>query len=156
MKTNDKNGIKSDGSLNDKEWYAFYWSYFELMSNQRMQIINFYISIEIVLVGAFFTLLNLKTRLEWMEYVVTATITFMSITFYGLDYRTKTLIHRCEQMMRELEEYYPHKTAFLPMHYINNENKAQYLSYAKLFLIQYTVIGIFGVVCFFLLVFDII
>ena len=80
-----------------------YWNYFELHSNQRMQMINFYITIEIVLIGAFFTLRLQKTSILWAECLVALAIPFISFVFFLLDLRTKLLIKEAERCIKKLE-----------------------------------------------------
>ena len=38
-------GIINDNSIEQSKMLDLYWNYFELHSNQRMQMINFYITI---------------------------------------------------------------------------------------------------------------
>ena len=40
-----------DNTIDDKALLEYYWNYFELHSNQRMQMINFYITVEVVMIG---------------------------------------------------------------------------------------------------------
>ena len=151
----ERNTIAPDGSMNDKEWYNTCWNYFVLMSNQRMQMINFYISIEIVLIGALFALMNFTVNIRWAEYVVATAIPFFSLMFYGLDFRTKKMIHICEEMMQSVEETYQgsKKQTCLPIHNMNKKSDQTIcLSYSKLFFIQFIVIGLFGVSCIVMLI----
>lgn len=139
-------------TMTDKEWYQIYWNYFLLMSTQRMQMVHFYITIEVVLIGGFFALLQLEQRQPWVEYAATIAIAFISITFFGLDRRSKIMIHYCEDLMKKMEENYPNYKGMHPIHYINDAANGEFqMTYSKWFLVQYVVIGGFGVVCCFLL-----
>ena len=93
--------------MSDKELLDYYWKYFEMHSKQRMQIINFYISIEIVLIGGFFYLLSLKHRMMWAEVLTCIAIIMMDIVFWGLESRTKELIHYSEECLKSIEEKFP-------------------------------------------------
>jgi len=93
--------------MSDKELLDYYWKYFEMHSKQRMQIINFYISIEIVLIGGFFYLLSLKYRMMWAEVLTCIAIIMMDIVFWGLESRTKELIHHSEECLKSIEEKFP-------------------------------------------------
>lgn len=150
---------KIDNTMTDKEWFNIYWNYFELMSNQRISMLNFYISIEIVLFGGLFTLLLLNSRMRWAEYLVSIAIVFMSIVFYGIDYRTKMMIHKCEKLMTNLEDKYkPFQFGADPIHYINSveENGERTpwhkdmvlsilnMSYSKWFNLIFLIIGFIG------------
>lgn len=89
--------------MNEKDWYSTSWDYFALLSEQRMKMIEFFITIELALVAAFMTLVCLDQRLCWAEVTVSALISIVSIVFCGLDHRTKTMIHACEENMEKIE-----------------------------------------------------
>ncbi|MGN1276632.1 MAG: hypothetical protein ACI4UK_06555 [Floccifex sp.] len=40
--------------MEKKDVLDFYWKYFDLHSRQRMQMMGFYITIEVALIGGFF------------------------------------------------------------------------------------------------------
>ena len=42
--------------MEKKDVLDYYWKYFDLHSRQRMQMINFYITVEVALIGGFFVL----------------------------------------------------------------------------------------------------
>lgn len=90
--------------MDKKDILEYYWKYFELHSRQRMQMINFYITVEIALVGGFFVLLTQKNRIAWAEYCVLFAIAFMSVIFWMIDLRTRDLIHLCEGCIEKFEE----------------------------------------------------
>lgn len=153
--------MSADGSMNDKEWFQVYWNYFSLMSSQRIQMMNFYITIEVVLVGGFFTLLNLEKRISWAEYITAIAITLISLTFWGLDYRSKQMIHQCEDLMEKMEKCYPQYTGMHLIRFINgkvniqgketNTSNQLKITYSKWFLLQFILIGFFGLFCLVLL-----
>lgn len=145
-----------DGTMDNKEWYKVYWDYFSLMSSQRIQMVNFYITIEVALFGGFFFLLKLDYRMRWAEYAVAIAIVFISITFYGLDRRSKTMIHLCEDLMKSMEELYMDTLPeyrikkLLPITYINGAADTLFImTYSKWFALQFIVIGSFGLLCIF-------
>lgn len=152
----DKKNDQDNLAINDKDWFDVYWNYFSLLSGQRMQMINFYITVEIVLIGALFALLNFDNRIEWAEYVVCLTISFISLIFFLLDYRTKMMIHWCEELMKDMEHKYKKTVAhnLLPFHYVEKMSSKHKLclSYSKIFLTQFCVIGLFGLLILVLLI----
>ena len=95
--------------MNQKDLFDYYWKYFELHSKQRMQLINFFISIEIVLIGGLFYLFSLKTRMKWAEIATCISIVIMDLTFWGLNERTKELIHFSEECIKSIEERFPNE-----------------------------------------------
>lgn len=139
----------ADNSIDNKALLDYYWSYFELHSNQRMQMVNFYITIEVVLIGGLFALLQLKTPILWAECVACAGIALFSLTFWGLDMRTKQLIHACENAIKELEDTFPQGTEarLFKRSDFTTMGKTNTKTYSFWFNLQYGVIGGFGAVC---------
>lgn len=90
--------------LDKKTLLDFYWKYFDLHSRQRMQMVNFYITISIVLYGGLFALLQLETRLAFAEYFVAGFMIVISFCFHKLDRRNSELIHCCEERIKALEK----------------------------------------------------
>lgn len=148
--------LEKDDSITNKDWLDLSWNYFSLLSGQRMGMVDFYIVIEVALIGALFVLITLEERMMWAECTVAVAITFISVTFFILDCRTKAMIHCCENVIMTFEKkYYPNKKEIvLPFHYIDNKTDKMRvrMTYSRIFLIQYFVIGLFGMVCFVLLI----
>lgn len=89
--------------MKDEDLLDFYWKYFELHSSQRMQMLNFYITVTIVLYGGLFTLMQLTPRIPTVEYFVAFFIILVTVCFRMLDHRTSELIHCCEERIKVLE-----------------------------------------------------
>ena len=89
--------------MDSKTLLDFYWKYFDLHSRQRMQMINFYITVVIVLYGGLFALLQLEKRLAFAEYFVAGFMIVISFCFHKLDRRNSALIHCCEERIKALE-----------------------------------------------------
>lgn len=156
MSNENSNTHQEDNSINKKTALELYWKYFELHSNQRMQMINFYITVEVVLFGALFTLITRKTRIPLAEYITSSAITFISIIFWGIDYRTKSLIHCCEDCIKKLEEEYLGKFGeelliIRQSELKTNRMRMGYFTYSKLLGLQFLMIGIVGILCVVLL-----
>lgn len=152
MSNENSTNIQEDNSIDKKTALEFYWKYFELHSNQRMQMINFYITVEVVIFGALFTLITRKTRIPLAEYITSSAITFISIIFWGIDYRTKSLIHCCEDCIKKLEEEYLGKFGeelliIRQSEIKTNRMKMRYFTYSNLLGFQFAVIGIIGIIC---------
>lgn len=147
-----------DESMTNKDWLDLSWNYFSLLSGQRMGMVDFYIVIEMALVGALFALMALENRMLWAECTVTAAITFFSVTFFILDCRTKAMIHSCEEVIKDIEAmHYPKKAKCdkirLPFHLVDykTDKMRVRMTYSKVFIILYFAMGIFGMVCLLLL-----
>lgn len=127
---NNINALDKKG-MPESHWYTACWNYFSLLSGQRMQMLQFFISLEVFLSGAFITLISLTTRLHWAEVTVSALVFLMAIVFMGLDHRTKTMIHECEKSMTEIEKADPGNTTYNPITCVNN-NLTSFFTYTKL------------------------
>lgn len=157
MSTNNTPGFipPRDNNITDKDWLELSWNYFSLLSGQRMNMINFYIIIEVALIGALFTLIGMETRIRWMECAVSIAIFIFSVGFYLLDYRTKTMIHKCEDIISDIEQKYcPLEPVIrLPFHHIERETEKNLtrLTYSVVFRALFFIIGCFGIGCCYLL-----
>ena len=95
--------VNAENQPNNENLYTTAWNYFSLLSGQRMQMFEFFITLEVFLSGAFITLISLNNRLGWAETVVAGLVSLIAIVFGLLDHRTKTMIHCCEGTMIQFE-----------------------------------------------------
>lgn len=143
---NEKNKVSN---IDDSNWLELEWNYFELLSNQRMQIMNYFITISVVLIGAFFTLIKSGTSEVWMKYICLIGLLFISLTFFLIDRRTRTMLHSCEDCIKNMENRYlqiednNHRYVF---HHIDSKTKKYHLTYSKIFLFQYFFIALMSIV----------
>ncbi len=142
----------NDKSITDSVLLSQYWAYFQLQSSQRMQMINFYITIEIVLIGACFTVASLDSISHWMACVVPLFISFTSLAFYGLDRRTRKLLHWCNECILNIENKYKsiyNDDELLMTYSLSKRNTAFFNgTYTMWFDLFYIVIGLFGLISF--------
>lgn len=94
----------SDG--NAKEYLDFLWNYFELHSNQRMQLMNFYIIIESLFVTGLIALISSDHPNVIAEISICVAMIFFSVVFFLLDRRTKNMIKMCEESIKKIERMY--------------------------------------------------
>ena len=94
---------KSKEGINDTDLLNICWSYFEIQSQQRLQMINFFITVEAVLIGAFFTLLITGSGSRWMLFVVDSSIALTTISFWGIDNRLRVLLSGCIDCISSIE-----------------------------------------------------
>lgn len=138
---------KKEPYLTEAQWYTASWNYFSLLSGQRMQMLHFFISLEVFLSGAFVTLISLDARLHWAEITVSFLILLMAIVFRGLDHRTKTMIHICEDTMEAIEKEDASKDCFNPITSVNtNTTKLTYTKWISFLQITFVLAGLSGVV----------
>ncbi len=91
---------------NPKDYLDFLWNYFELHSNQRMQLMNFYIIIESLFVTGLIALVSSDHPNEAAEIGICVAMIFFSAVFFLLDRRTKNMIKMCENSIKEMERMY--------------------------------------------------
>lgn len=144
---NEKNNI--DHTITDEVLYQSYWNYFNLQSQQRLQMINFYVTIEVVLIGAFFTTINIFKDMRWISYVVCTAILLTSFIFWRLDVRTRYLIRWCNECILNMEKCYGniYPDDFQLLHHSLKSNSRLKLkdTYTKCFLCYYFSVGGFAV-----------
>lgn len=163
MSTNTEekvNNLAKEKSFTDKDWLELSWNYFSLLSGQRMGMINFYIVIEVALIGALFTIMGKSARIQWAECMICVAITLISVAFNLLDYRTKTMIHCCEKIMSDMEKKYcpAEPDISLPFHHIEQTtgNAWNRITYSRVFNVIFFLTGVFGLICFILLLYGVI
>lgn len=139
-------GIKLMNNLDTNQLLDYYWKFFELHSSQRMQMINYYITIEVVLIGAYFTLEFNNCTVSWHQRTVSLAIMFISIVFYLLDRRTVFLIKESEKSIIGIEEKLDDESYMLLKRINATKSKA---SYSKVLLCTYILIGAFGLITLF-------
>lgn len=82
------------------------WNYFELHSNQRMQMMNFYLVMESLFVTGLITMLTSERDMTFYEIGICLAIIFFSFLFYKFDMRTRSIIKICESSIKSLEQKY--------------------------------------------------
>ena len=139
--------------ISEAQWYSSCWSYFDLLSRQRMNMFQFFISLEVFLCGSLITLISLESRLSWAEAAISALVFLMSIIFGCFDYRTKTMIHCCEEAMMSIEQNDESSVQHYPIDSVNSCKKAK-LTYSKLIFILQALFFICGVISFISVIFE--
>lgn len=144
--------------MNDKDYMDMLWSYFELHANQRMQLMNFFIVLESLMVAGLISLLSAQNNLYLWERGICIGMLFFSLIFYGLDYRTKNMIKLCESSIIMLEKRNKGTEGpaeewvgiFSKEEYFTNNKKIK-CTYSKLFGIQYIFFGLIAVIMLFII-----
>ena len=134
------------------QWYSACWDYFSLLSEQRMKMLEYFITIELFLAGSLITLICLKERLQWAEIAVSGLILLMAIVFGFLDKRTRNMIHECEETMIAINDdavVDGKYTGLNPISRVNN-NRKEFLTYTKLIRFIQIVFALVGAACIFL------
>ncbi|MBQ6160574.1 MAG: hypothetical protein IJK24_06495 [Oscillospiraceae bacterium] len=152
---NNTNDNEKRALMTEAQWYSGSWNYFSLLSGQRMQMLQYFISLEVFLCGSFITLVSLDTRLLWAEITASSLITLMAVIFRGLDHRTKTMLHECEKAMCKIEESDSSDAAINPITSVNSCRKAK-LTYTKWIIVLQGLFFLAGIASLLLVLFGII
>ena len=109
MKSNKKDNIVPNIitlKLELKEILNLYWEVYSLHANQRLRILHFFITIEIVMIGAFFSMYQSNMVNPIILCGGSIMIIFVSIICLLLDIRTTNLIHLTRIAIRKFEDIY--------------------------------------------------
>jgi len=84
------------------------WSYFSLHAQQRMGAFQFFITLETGLIGAGLFILQSKSQFanSFWALMIGPMIVMLAFVFWKIDQRTKDLIAKGEQGLKELEIFF--------------------------------------------------
>ena len=124
-----------NNALNYKDWLDLYWKYFQLHSEQRMKMVQFYLSLIVVLFGSLFTLHSMEARITTAEIMVSIGIGIISLVFALLDHRTSILIKDAENAIKKVEDSTFQGRDDMPlklfMYSEHNDRERIFFSYSK-------------------------
>lgn len=139
-----------NNAFNYKEWLDLYWKYFQLHSEQRIKMVQFYLSLIVVLFGALFTLHSMEIRIVTAEVVVSIGIGVISLVFACLDHRTSMLIKDVENALKKLEAMTFPGREDMPLKLFTyseqNDRGRIYFSYSKCIRFSESAISVLGFV----------
>jgi len=92
--------------LEEKDFYSVLWEYFSLHASQRIQVFNFYVTLETCLVASFFIVAQLSGNQTIYKVAISGSMVMFSFVFALLDSRTKTMIKAVEESLRQVEGKY--------------------------------------------------
>ena len=79
------------------------WKYFELHSNQRITLFNYFLFIMAGLGTAVGVILQSSNKFSYVGIFISIFIIVVSVVFWKLDQRTSFLIKQSEQVFKKLE-----------------------------------------------------
>ncbi len=85
------------------------WKYFELHSQQRMTVFNFYITVISLLLAGSGICLQQGGNLIYLTSVIGVFIVFITFIFYKLDSRVSFLIKNSEIALKNIEKSFDHE-----------------------------------------------
>lgn len=146
--------------LKEMDFAEMLWNYFSLHSNQRIQLINFYIILETFLFAGLFSLLTSENDTTIFCILISFASLFFSFLFWNLDVRTKQMIKECEECIKHLENNYNQKYGEEIMIFLKEEKNTKVrkfpLSYAKAFFLLFIFFSLIGFSCMLLFIFQLI
>ncbi|EAR0935099.1 hypothetical protein EOF97_22805, partial [Salmonella enterica] len=89
------------------------WKYFEIHTQQRMTVFNFYIAIIGLLAAGSGVCLQQGGKYSYLASALGLFIVFISFIFYKLDERVSLLIKKSEVALKILEEEFNEPTAMI-------------------------------------------
>jgi len=124
------------------------WKYFEVHSQQRMTVFNFYITVVGLLAAGCGIALQQGGKFMYFSIILGFFISFITFIFYKLDGRVSVLIKNSEKALKNLEMNYEHTSAkiFLSedsQHYINSGLFSVW-TYGRCFRIVFSALGLTG------------
>ena len=134
--------------MKKKDFADILWKYFELHSNQRIQMMNFYLVAISLFFTGLITLMSSEKDMEVYEIGICTAIIFVTWIFYNLDKRTKLMIKRCEDAIKSLEADKMKDFGSEIMIFTIDAKKKEIekeLSYSDLFLLLYVFIVVLAV-----------
>lgn len=90
--------------MNSEKMIEHIWKYFEIHSQQRMTLFNFFILVVGGIISALGFCLQSEKDLNSLIHMLLIILIIISILFYKLDQRTSFLIKRSERSLIELEK----------------------------------------------------
>lgn len=125
------------------------WKYFELHSQQRLTLFNYYIAVSGAFISAIGFCLQADKDFKFLEISLSFLLIIFSFLFYKLDQRTSFLIKRCEKSMVEFEKNLNEVKLFTndnsDLNQINhNKIFNKILTYGFIFRMAYFLIGFFS------------
>lgn len=135
--------------MREKDFVELLWKYFELHSNQRMQMMNFYLIVESLFITGLIAMVNAKKDLTIYEIGTCIAIIFFSWVFHKFDMRTRNMIKNCEEAIKSIERKYESTFGVEIMVFIQEESKTRLskeLTYTKLMNIQFVFFVIIALV----------
>lgn len=89
------------------------WKYFEIHSQQRMTLFNFFIVVVGGIASAIGFCLQSEKDLTFIIYSLIVVLLTISFLFYKLDQRTSFLIKRCEKNLVKLESQFTNSLSLI-------------------------------------------
>lgn len=126
------------------------WKYFEVHSQQRMTVFNFYITVVGLLSAGCGISLQQGGDFIYFSIVLGLSITFITFIFYKLDDRVSVLIKKSERALKFLESHLEHPSVRIISSDLEcstlNSGLFSVWTYGRCFRIVFIVLGLAGLI----------
>lgn len=99
--------MAANKNFDEKLLLDYSWKYFELHAKQRMDVFDFYVVISALMVTGIGASLEPDHKMYVLSLLLGLSLSLISIVFWRLDLRVKTLIKNSENAMKRLENFFP-------------------------------------------------
>ena len=140
------------------------WKYFELHSNQRITLFNYFLFIMAGLGTAVGVILQSSNKFSYVGIFISIFIIVVSVVFWKLDQRTSFLIKQSEQVFKKLERnssidigIFCNEESNLIRANMGKKYLSKILTYGLIFRATFLImglIGLIGVLIFSLIIFE--
>jgi len=138
--------------INSDQAVEHAWKYFELHSNQRTTLFNYFLFIMAGLGAALGAILQASNKFSYVGIFISIFVVLVSIIFWKLDDRTSFLIKQSEQVFQHLERnssvnigIFCNEDANLDKANKERNILNKIITYGKLFRSTFLITGIVGV-----------
>lgn len=145
--------------MKEKDFIEILWKYFERHSQQRMEMLNFYLVAESLFVAGYIELCNTEYDFKIYRAGIGVAIIVFSITFFLFDQRTKEMIHKCEEGFLSIENKYSREIELNEILIFSREkemtnarNTFKHWTYTSIMTIMYLFFSCIGILCILLAV----
>ena len=149
-------GMNKESQFPDDATFREYaWSYFQLHAHQRLQAVQFFVTLATAIVGGMLLLFREGRGPKWTA-ALGFLLAFLSFVFWKLDIRTRTLVKNAEDALKFLDsrrelgdiDGVPHPLALFARddYFVSQANQLRHFSYRRCFNYIFLVFGIGGLV----------
>lgn len=142
---NENEQIESTKIIEPNELLNAYMSYYQLHAEQRMKILEFFITIESMLFGA---AISTAERIPSVGIFAYIAVMIVSLICYLLDKRTTNLMHVSRVALRKLETSYM-SVYPVKMHLFNQvKSREDKINYSRIIRLMYALVALIALVLF--------
>ena len=137
-------------NIEPSELLSLYWNFFQLHSEQRMKIVELFITVETILFGVFAVQFGKNL---FLSIIISAAVSLIALIFIRLDIRATNLLHDCRIAIRKTENKYMAEYPQEIRLFNNIKKNEKTLQFSKSIRACYITVCIIGVAMIFISIF---